>query len=46
MMMIATVTATLRHQQRALGWFVGALIIFIYAVFALTLYVVPPTGQG
>jgi hypothetical protein len=22
------------------------LLIFIYAVFALTLYVVPPAGQG
>ena len=28
------------------AWFVGALLIFIYAVFALTLYVVPPAGQG
>ena len=26
--------------------FVGALLILIYMVFALTLYVVPPTGQG
>ncbi len=28
------------------AWFVGALMILIYAVFALTLYVVPPAGQG
>jgi Ca2+:H+ antiporter len=46
MVMIATVTASFITSSGRSAWFVGALLIFIYAVFALTLYVVPPTGQG
>lgn len=46
MVMIATVTSAYITASGRSAWFVGALMIFIYAVFALTLYVVPPTGQG
>ncbi|MCA1382133.1 calcium/proton exchanger [Bradyrhizobium sp. BRP23] len=46
MMMIATVTSAFITASGRSAWFVGALLIFIYAVFALTLYVVPPAGQG
>ena len=46
MMMVATVTASFITGSGRSAWFVGALLILIYAVFALTLYVVPPTGQG
>lgn len=46
MVMIATVTASFITSSGRSAWFVGTLLIFIYAVFALTLYVVPPTGQG
>ncbi len=46
MVMIATVTATFITGSGRSAWFVGALMILIYAVFALTLYVVPPAGQG
>jgi len=46
MVMIATVTASFITGSGRSAWFVGALLIFIYAVFALTLYVMPPTGQG
>jgi Ca2+:H+ antiporter len=46
MVMIATVTASFITSSGRSAWFVGALLIFIYAIFALTLYVVPPTGQG
>ncbi len=46
MVMIATVTASFITSSGRSAWFVGALLIFIYAVFALTLYVVPPAGQG
>src|SRR6202008_1784769 len=46
MIMIATGTASSIPGSGRSAWFVGALLIFIYAVFALTLYVVPPTGQG
>jgi Ca2+:H+ antiporter len=46
MVMIATVTAGFITASGRSAWFVGVLLIFIYAIFALTLYVVPPTGQG
>ena len=46
MVMISTVTATFITASGRSAWFVGALMIFIYAIFALTLYVVPPAGQG
>ncbi len=45
MVMIATVTASFITSSGRSAWFVGALLIFIYAVFALTLYVVPPASQ-
>lgn len=45
MVMIATVTASFITSSGRSAWFVGALLIFIYAIFALTLYVVPPAGQ-
>jgi Ca2+:H+ antiporter len=44
--MIATVTASFITSSGRSAWFVGALLILIYAVFALTLYVVPPPGHG
>ena len=44
MVMIATVTATFITTSGRSAWFVGALMIFIYVVFALTL--VPPAGEG
>jgi len=46
MVMIATVTASFITSSGRSAWFIGALLIFIYAVFALTLYVVPPAGPG
>ncbi|MBR0750644.1 calcium/proton exchanger [Bradyrhizobium jicamae] len=46
MVMIATVTASFVTTSGRSAWFVGALLILIYAVFALTLYVVPPAGEG
>jgi Ca2+:H+ antiporter len=44
MVMIATVTASFITSSGRSAWFIGALLIFIYAVFAMTLYVVPPAG--
>jgi Ca2+:H+ antiporter len=46
MVMIATVTAGFITASGRSAWFIGALLMFIYAVFALTLYVVPPVGHG
>ena len=42
MVMIATVTATFITNGGRSAWFVGVLLIFIYAIFAMTLYMVPP----
>src|SRR6516162_2184526 len=46
MVMIATVTSCFITTSGRSAWFVGALLVFIYAIFALTLYVVPPGTQG
>jgi Ca2+:H+ antiporter len=37
--------ATLITNSGRSAWFLGALLIFVYAIFAMTLYVVPP-AQG
>ena len=42
MMMIATLTATLVTNSGRSAWFVGALVLMVYLVFALTLYLLPP----
>ena len=42
MVMIATVTACFVTNSGRSAWFIGALLLFIYAIFAMTLYVVPP----
>jgi hypothetical protein len=35
------------NAARRSAWFIGALLVFnLYAVFASTLCVVPPAGQG
>ena len=46
MVMIATVTSCFITNSGRSAWFVGALLVFIYAIFALTLYVVPPGTQA
>jgi len=42
MVMIAAVTACFITNSGRSAWFVGALLLLIYAIFALTLYVLPP----
>lgn len=42
MVMIATVTACFITNSGRSAWFVGVLLIFIYIIFAMTLYLVPP----
>jgi Ca2+:H+ antiporter len=42
MVMIATVTATFITNGGRSAWFIGVLLLFIYAIFAMTLYMVPP----
>jgi Ca2+:H+ antiporter len=42
MMLIATMTATTLTSGGRSAWFVGALLLMVYAVFAMTLYLLPP----
>jgi len=42
MMFIATMTASLVTNTGRSAWFIGVLVVMIYAVFALTLYLLPP----
>ena len=42
MILIATMTATLLTNGGRSAWFVGALILMMYLIFAMTLYLMPP----
>lgn len=42
MMLIATMTAFLVTNSGRSAWFVGALVVMVYLVFAMTLYLLPP----
>lgn len=46
MVLIATVTSTFVTNSGRSAWFIGALLLFIYAIFAMTLYMVPPGSHG
>lgn len=45
MMFIATLTVALVSNGGRSAWFVGALLLMVYLVFAMTLYVLPPQAQ-
>jgi Ca2+:H+ antiporter len=45
MVMISAVMATFITSSGRSAWFIGVLLVFIYAIFAMTLYVVPPAAQ-
>ena len=42
MMLIATMAATLMTNGGRSAWFVGVMILMVYAIFALTLFLLPP----
>src|SRR6195256_2672571 len=46
MILFATLTAAFITNSGRSAWFVGALLVFIYAIFAMTLYMVPPGSHG
>ncbi|OCK54990.1 calcium/proton exchanger [Bradyrhizobium sp. LMTR 3] len=46
MVMIATVTACFITNSGRSAWFIGALLVFIYVIFAMTLYMVPPGSHA
>jgi Ca2+:H+ antiporter len=42
MMLIATLTAALVTNGGRAAWFVGALVVMVYLIFAMSLYLLPP----
>jgi Ca2+:H+ antiporter len=42
MVLLATLTATLVTNSGQSTWFVGVLTLMVYAIFAMTLYLLPP----
>jgi Ca2+:H+ antiporter len=42
MMLVATMTASLVTSSGRSAWFIGALVVNVYLVFAMTLYLLPP----
>jgi Ca2+:H+ antiporter len=42
MMLIATMTASLVTNSGRSAWFIGALVVNVYLIFAMTLYLLPP----
>jgi Ca2+:H+ antiporter len=42
MMLIAALSASLVTNSGRSAWFVGALLLTVYAIFAMTLYMLPP----
>lgn len=45
MVFVATLAAAFITSSGRSAWFVGVLLVFIYAVFAITLYLLPPQVQ-
>ena len=45
MILIATLTASLVTNSGRSTWFVGALVLMVYVIFAMTLYLLPPRSQ-
>lgn len=46
MVFVATLTAALVASGGQSAWFIGTLMLMIYAVFAATLYILPPAVNG
>lgn len=44
MVLIATLTASLVTVSGKSAWFVGALVLMVYLIFATTLYLIPPAA--
>lgn len=45
MMLIATMTASMVTNSGRSAWFAGVLVLMVYAIFALTLYLLPPRAS-
>ena len=44
MMLVAALTASLVTNSGRSAWFVGVLVLTVYAIFAMTLYLLPPAA--
>jgi Ca2+:H+ antiporter len=42
MMLISAMTASLVTNTGRSAWFIGALVVTVYVIFAMTLYLLPP----
>jgi Ca2+:H+ antiporter len=42
MILIATLTAAMVTNSGRSAWFIGALVLMVYAIFAMALYLLPP----
>src|SRR5215468_8493073 len=42
MILISTLTAAMVTNSGRSAWFIGALVLMVYAIFAMTLYLLPP----
>jgi Ca2+:H+ antiporter len=45
MMLFATLTASLVTNSGKSAWFVGVLLLMVYLIFAMTLYLLPPSSS-
>jgi Ca2+:H+ antiporter len=45
MMLFAALTAYMVTSSGRSAWFVGVLVLMVYAIFAMTLYLLPPRAQ-
>jgi Ca2+:H+ antiporter len=45
MMFFATLTMAIVTNSGRSAWFVGVLVMMVYAIFAITLYMLPPKVQ-
>jgi Ca2+:H+ antiporter len=45
MVLIATLTSALVTNSGRSAWFFGVLLLFVYAIFAMTLYLLPPAAR-
>jgi Ca2+:H+ antiporter len=45
MVFIATLVAAFITSSGRSAWFIGVLLIFVYSVFAISLYLLPPQTQ-
>jgi Ca2+:H+ antiporter len=45
MMLFATLTASFVVNSGRSAWFIGVLVLMVYLIFAMTLYLLPPTAD-